>query len=135
MKYIKAFESFLNEADETKPSNSASDLDGLKLLIDELPNTIQYLRVPKDMQIFAQQYEEIKPDNEGKWKEKVKEMLDSLFTKHPTEAKEIDGYSLNSYFGNMSRDKSKDPYYIAFTSPKIREFAEMMSQGKYGSLD
>jgi hypothetical protein len=98
--------------------------------IDKLPNTIEELSIPVEIQLFNPQTEKIKPDMDNKWKKRVKDIILAMRRRG-----NILSYTLNSYYGTGDKDYHKHPYYISFELPGSEEFGERMRSGAHGSLD
>lgn len=118
-KYIKA------------PSEGFSTLDKLKAAIDQLPDTLDSLKVPEELSYFSPRSIELTPGTPG-WREEAKNILDNTLAMDGGD--EINVFKLKSYFG-WREDPSKDSLYIDLVSDKSQQFADDMGSGKYGKLD
>ena len=98
--------------------------------IDKLPDTIDELTIPTEIQMFNPAKIVFNPDRQSDWKERVKKIIVALARRG-----DILSYSLSSYFGTTNKDYDKHPYYISLELPGSKEFAERMRSGEYGSLD
>ena len=111
---------------EVKTNNYKEIVDA----IDKLPDTIDELTIPTEIQMFNPAQTVFNPDRQRDWKEKVKKIIVALARRG-----DILSYSLRSYFGTGNKDYDKHPYYISFELPGSKEFAERMRSGEHGSLD
>ena len=98
--------------------------------IDKLPDTIDELTIPTEIQMFNPAKIVFNPDRQKDWKERVKKIIVALARRG-----DILSYSLSSYFGTGNKNYDKHPYYISLELPGSKEFAERMRSGEYGSLD
>ena len=98
--------------------------------IDNLPDTIEEISIPTEIQIFNPQKITLNPDKDSKWKDKIKKIIIGLARRG-----DILSYSINSYYGTMSKNYEKHPYYISVELPGSKEFGERMRSGEHGSLD
>jgi len=111
---------------EFKTKNHNELLDA----IDKLPNTIEELSIPIEVQLFNPRTEKIKPGIDNRWKERIKDIVLAMRRRG-----DIELYSINSYYGTVDKNYDKHPYYISFKLPGSDEFAERMRSGAHGSLD
>lgn len=98
--------------------------------INNLPDTIESLTIPTEVQMFNPTKETYIPKKDSDWRGRVKKMVLGLLRRG-----NILSYSLSSYFGTVSKDYDKHPYYISFELPGSKEFGERMRSGEHGSLD
>ena len=98
--------------------------------IDKLPDTIDEITMPREIQMFNPAKIVFNPDRQKDWKERVKKIIVALARRG-----DILSYSLSSYFGTGNKNYDKHPYYISLELPGSKEFAERMRSGEYGSLD
>jgi len=98
--------------------------------IDNLPDTIEELSIPTEIQLFNPSTEKLYPSTDKSWKRRAKDIIIAM-----TRRGDILSYSINSYFGTVNKDYDKHPYYISFELPGSKEFAERMRSGEHGSLD
>tara|TARA_R110000824_G_scaffold266851_1_gene455871 strand:- start:33 stop:461 length:429 start_codon:yes stop_codon:yes gene_type:complete len=98
--------------------------------IDKLPETIEELQIPTELQLFNPKKETLYPGRSENWKERAKDIVVAM-----TRRGDILSYSLSSYFGTGNKDYDKHPYYISFELPGSKEFGERMGSGEHGSLD
>ena len=98
--------------------------------IDNLPDTIESLTIPNEVQMFNPRKETYTPNKDSDWKGRVKKMVLGLLRRG-----NILSYSLNSYFGTTNKNYGDHPYYISFELPGSKEFGERMRSGAHGSLD
>lgn len=96
--------------------------------IDNLPDTIESIKVPTSLAYFNPPSEEVVPG--AGWKQVVKDIISDTLAGDKGE--EVDEFKLRSYFGGSG---ATDPYYIHFGSEGFRRFAKDMGSGKYGALD
>jgi len=111
---------------ELKTANYKEILDA----VDKLPDTIDELTIPTEIQMFNPAQIVFNPDRHKDWKEKVKKIIIALMRRG-----DILSYSLSSYFGTGNKDYDKHPYYISVELPGSKEFAERMRSGEHGALD
>jgi len=98
--------------------------------IDKLPDTIEGLTLPTQIQMFNPTTEKLNPIIDNNWKKRAKNMVMAM-----TRRGDILSYSLSSYYGTTDKDYDKHPYYISFELPGSKEFGERMGSGEHGSLD
>ena len=98
--------------------------------IDNLPDTIESLTIPTEVQMFNPTTEKLYPEKNSDWRSRVKKMVLGLLRRG-----DILSYSLSSYFGTTNKDYDKHPYYISLELPGSKEFGERMRSGEHGSLD
>jgi len=98
--------------------------------INNLPDTIESLTIPTEVQMFNPTKETYMPNKDIDWRDRVKKMVLGLLRRS-----DILSYSLNSYFGTVDKDYGKHPYYISLELPGSKEFGERMRSGEHGSLD
>ena len=111
---------------ELKTDNYKEILDA----VDKLPETIDEITVPTEIQMFNPGKMVFNPDRQSDWKERVKKIIVALARRG-----DILSYSLSSYFGTGNKDYDKHPYYISLELPGSKEFGERMRSGEHGSLD
>ena len=111
---------------ELKTDNYKEILDA----VDKLPETIDEITVPTEIQMFNPGKMVFNPDRQSNWKERVKKIIVALARRG-----DILSYSLSSYFGTGNKDYDKHPYYISLELPGSKEFGERMRSGEHGSLD
>ena len=111
---------------ELKTNNYKEILDA----VDKLPETIEEITVPTEIQMFNPGKTVFNPDRQKDWKERVKKIIIALMRRG-----DILSYSLSSYFGTGNKDYDKHPYYISLELPGSKEFGERMRSGEHGSLD
>ena len=98
--------------------------------IDKLPDTIDEITIPTEIQMFNPATEKLYPNKDSDWKSRVKKMVLGLLRRG-----DILSWSLNSYYGTANKEYETHPYYISYKLPGSKEFGERMSSGDYGSLD
>ena len=98
--------------------------------LDKLPDTIDEITVPTEIQLFNPANTVFNPSRQSDWRDRIKQILIALRRRG-----DILSYSLNSYYGTTNKDYDKHPYYISFELPGSKEFAERMRSGEHGSLD
>ena len=98
--------------------------------VNKLPDTIESITIPTEVQIFNPGTEKLYPNNDDDWKERVKQLVMSLARRG-----EVLTYSLSSYFGTSDKDYDSHPYHISVELPGSNDFAERMRSGEHGSLD
>jgi len=98
--------------------------------INNLPDTIESLTIPTEVQMFNPTKETYIPNKDSDWRGRVKKMVLGLLRRG-----DILSYSLSSYFGTTNKDYDKHPYYISLELPGSKEFGERMRSGEHGSLD
>jgi len=98
--------------------------------IDKLPDTIDEITVPTEIQLFNPANTVFNPMRHPDWKKRVKDIMLAMRRRG-----NILSYSINSYYGTGNKDYDKHPYYISFELPGSKEFAERMRSGEHGSLD
>ena len=131
MKNIPTFEEFVNE-NINEATGLSAEFDNVKDLlyaVKKLPDTIKYIKVQSNLNTFQAPMVEISPADKN-WKKQVEDIVKSVLKQK--EAKDIDKYSLRSFFG---AGRPTDPYYITFSTEKSRDFADRMGRGEYGKLD
>ena len=111
---------------ELKTNNYKEILDA----VDKLPETIEEITVPTEIQMFNPGKTVFNPDRHSDWRERVKKIIVALMRRG-----DIMSYSLSSYFGTGNKDYDKHPYYISLELPGSKEFGERMRSGEHGSLD
>ena len=111
---------------ELKTDNYKEILDA----VDKLPDTIDEITIPTEIQMFNPGKIVFNPDRHSDWKERVKKIIVALMRRG-----DIMSYSLSSYFGTGNKDYDKHPYYISLELPGSKEFGERMRSGEHGSLD
>ena len=111
---------------EVKVNNYTELLDA----VNKLPDTIESITIPTEVQIFNPNTEKLYPNNDSSWKERVKQLIISLARRG-----EVLTYSLSSYFGTSDKDYETHPYYIGVELPGSKKFAERMRSGEHGALD
>ena len=98
--------------------------------IEKLPDTIDGITIPTEIQMFNPTTEKIYPSSDRDWKERVKKIIVALARRG-----EVLTYSLSSYFGTGNKDYDNHPYYIGVELPGSKKFAERMRDGEHGALD
>ena len=98
--------------------------------IDKLPDTIDEITVPTEIQLFNPATTVFNPMRQPDWKKRIKDIVIAMRRRG-----DILSYSLSSYYGTTNKDYDKHPYYISFELPGSKEFAERMRSGEHGSLD
>ena len=98
--------------------------------VEKLPNTIEEITIPTEIQMFNPSKIVFNPQRQSDWKERLKKSIISLMRRG-----EILSWSLSSYFGTSNKEYEKHPYYISYELPGSKDFAERMSSGYHGSLD
>ena len=110
--------------------HQTKDYKDLIKAIDKLPDTIEGLTLPTEIQMFNPTTEKLNPMIDNKWKKRAKDMVLAM-----TRRGDILSYSLSSYFGTGNKDYASHPYYISLELPGSKEFGERMRSGEHGSLD
>ena len=110
--------------------HKTKDYRDLIKAIDKLPDTIDGLTLPTEIQMFNPTTEKLNPTIDNDWKKRAKDIVLAM-----TRRGDILSYSLSSYFGTGDKDYGKHPYYISFELPGSKEFGERMRSGEHGSLD
>jgi len=98
--------------------------------VDKLPDNIKSIDIPIELTLFNPDKKSFDPTQDNNWRKEIKEIILAL-----TRRGDILSYSLNSYFGTMSKDYDNHPYYISVELPGSKEFGERMRSGEHGSLD
>tara|TARA_R110002050_G_scaffold187559_1_gene321927 strand:- start:400 stop:828 length:429 start_codon:yes stop_codon:yes gene_type:complete len=111
---------------EVKVNNYTELLDA----VNKLPDTIESITIPTEVQIFNPSTEKIYPNDNGSWKERVKQLVMSLARRG-----EVVTYSISSYFGTSDKNYDTHPYYIGVELPGSKKFAKRMRDGEHGALD
>ena len=110
--------------------HKTKDYRDLIKAIDKLPDTIDGLTLPTEIQMFNPTTEKLNPMIDNDWKKRAKDIVLAM-----TRRGDIMSYSLSSYFGTVNKDYDKHPYYISLELPGSKEFGERMRSGEHGSLD
>ena len=147
MKHIQAYHRFLNEKVEMAYSTingkkiesswagSADNLKDFIKLIENAPETLEYIKVTSSTSSFSPDSEKFKgPINSSKKRQIIK-IVKEMEKEFKKEGDPITSYRFNSYFGAGSRNHEQDPAYIDYRTKGIEQFGKDMSSGKYGSLD
>lgn len=147
MKHIQAYHRFLNEKVEMAYSTingkkiesswagSADNLKDFIKLIENAPETLEYIKVTSSTSSFAPDSEKFKgPINSSKKRQIIK-IVKEMEKEFKKEGDPITSYRLNSYFGAGGRNHEQDPAYIDYRTKGIERFGKDMASGKYGSLD
>ena len=111
---------------EVKVNNYTELLDA----VNKLPDTIESITIPTEVQIFNPSTEKIYPNDNGSWKERVKQLVMSLARRG-----EVVTYSISSSFGTSDKNYDTHPYYIGVELPGSKKFAKRMRDGEHGALD
>jgi hypothetical protein len=147
MKHIQPYHRFLNEKVEmaystingkkieSSWSGSADNLKDFIKLIENAPETLEYVKVTSSTSSFAPDSETFKgPINSSK-KRKIIKIVKDMEKAFKAKGDAITSYRFNSYFGAGGRNHTEDPAYIDYRTKAIEQFGKDMSSGKYGSLD
>lgn len=147
MKYIRPYYRFLNEKIEMAYSTingkkiesswagSADNLKDFIKLIDNAPETLQYISVTSSTSSFAPDSEKFKgPINSSK-KKKIIKIVKDMEKAFKAKGDAITSYRFNSYYGAGGKNHHEDPAYIDYRTKAIDQFNKDMSDGKYGRLD
>jgi hypothetical protein len=147
MKHIQPYHRFLNEKVEMAYSTingkkiesswagSADNLKDFIKLIENAPETLEYVKVTSSTSSFAPDSETFKgPINSSK-KRKIIKIVKDMEKAFKAKGDAITSYRFNSYFGAGGRNHTEDPAYIDYRTKAIEQFGKDMSSGKYGSLD
>tara|TARA_R110000824_G_scaffold35234_1_gene110694 strand:+ start:2716 stop:3144 length:429 start_codon:yes stop_codon:yes gene_type:complete len=110
--------------------HKTKDYRDLIKAIDKLPDTIDGLTLPTEIQMFNPTTEKLNPTIDNDWKKRAKDIVLAM-----TRRGDILSYSLSSYFGTVNKDYGNHPYSISFELPGSKEFGERMRSGEHGSLD
>ena len=114
--------------ENTKYTGDVKTLVELEEMIDNLPDTIEYLSVQADLQHFQPKKVLVKP--EPGWKERVKEIIKGTLTCPGGD--QVDEFRLRCHYGGTNPTAS---YYLSIYNPEIRDFCRRMTAGEFGSLD
>ena len=114
--------------ENTKYTGDVESLVELEEMIDNLPDTIEYLSVQADLQHFQSKKVLVKP--EPGWKERVKEIIKGTLTCPGGD--QVDEFRLRCHYGGTNPTAS---YYLSIYNPEIRDFCRRMTAGEFGSLD
>ena len=98
--------------------------------LDKLPDTIDEITVPTEIQLFNPANTVFNPSRQSDWRDRIKQILIALRRRG-----DILSYSLNSYYGTTNKDYDKHSYYVSVELPGSKKFAEQMRSGEHGSLD
>ena len=147
MKYIRPYYRFLNEKIEMAYSTingkkiesswagSADNLKDFIKLIENAPETLQYISVTSSTASFAPDSEKFKgPINSSK-KKKIIKIVKDMEKAFKAKGDAITSYRFNSYYGAGGKNHHEDPAYIDYRTKAIDQFSKDMSDGKYGRLD
>jgi len=147
MKHIQAYHRFLSEKVEMAHSTingkkiestwagSADNLKDFIKLIEDAPETLEYIKVTSSTSSFSPDDEKFKaPINSSKKRQiiKIVKEMEKAFKK---KGDPITKYRFNSYYGAGGRNHEQDPAYIDYRTDGIDKFSDDMSSGKYGRLD
>ena len=120
---------------ESSWAGSADNLKDFIKLIENAPETLEYIKVTSSTSSFAPDSEKFKgPINSSKKKQIIK-IVKEMEKEFKKEGDPITSYRLNSYFGAGGRNHEQDPAYIDYRTKGIEQFGKDMASGKYGSLD
>tara|TARA_R110000824_G_scaffold309363_3_gene496727 strand:+ start:685 stop:1116 length:432 start_codon:yes stop_codon:yes gene_type:complete len=89
--------------------------------VDKLPNTIDEITVPTELQLHNPAKVVFNPSKHSDWKDKIKEIIIAT-----TRRGDIISYSVHSYYGTGNKDYDKHPYYISFELAGSKEFGDAM---------
>ena len=147
MKYIRPYYRFLSEKVEMAystingkkiESSWAGSADSLKdfiKLIENAPETLEYIKVTSSTDSFAPSSEKFDgPINSSK-KRKIIKIVKDMEKAFKAKGDAITSYRFNSYYGAGGRNHHEDPAYIDYRTKAIDQFSKDMSSGKYGRLD
>jgi hypothetical protein len=147
MKYIRPYYKFLSEKVEMAystingkkiESSWAGSADSLKdfiKLIENAPETLQYIKVTSSTDSFAPSSEKFDgPINSSK-KRKIIKIVKDMEKAFKAKGDAITSYRFNSYYGAGGKNHHEDPAYIDYRTKAIDQFSKDMSSGKYGRLD
>ena len=112
---------------------NADTLEDFKSAIDRMPDSIEYINVPTDTQVFNTSTTRIKP--KGNWKKQVISLVNKVVGEHEKEGDELEGIRISSYYSIGPKGAAKDPIYVSIDTKESREFGQAMSRGDYGPLD
>lgn len=112
---------------------NADTLEDFKSAIDRMPNSIEYINVPTDTDIFNTSTTRIKP--KGNWKKQVVSLVNKVVGEHEKEGHELESIRISSYYSIGPKGAAKDPIYVSIDTKESREFGQAMSRGDYGPLD
>ena len=147
MKYIRPYYRFLSEKVEMAystingkkiESSWAGSADSLKdfiKLIDNAPETLQYIRVTSSTSSFAPDSETFKSPINSSKKRKIIKIVKDMEKAFKAKGDAITSYRFNSFYGAGGKNHHEDPAYIDYRTKTIDQFNKDMSDGKYGSLD
>lgn len=125
---MKGLNEYLNE--KVNYQTDVKNFKDLMKAIDKLPDTIEEISVPVDLKVFASQSKKIKPSKSKNWRKEVQDTLKK--TLKDKASKDLDTFSLKSYFGTLGNPDTSS-YYVQLSSKGKRDFGDAMS--KDGSLD
>ena len=147
MKYIRPYYRFLSEKVEMAystingkkiESSWAGSADSLKdfiKLIENAPETLEYIRVTSSTDSFAPSSETFKgPINSSKKRQIIK-IVKEMEKAFKAKGDAITSYRFNSFYGAGGKNHHEDPAYIDYRTKAIDQFNKDMSSGKYGRLD
>lgn len=120
---------------ESTWAGSADNLKDFIKLIEDAPETLEYIKVTSSTSSFSPDDEKFKaPINSSKKRQiiKIVKEMEKAFKK---KGDPITKYRFNSYYGAGGRNHEQDPAYIDYRTKGIDKFSDDMSSGKYGSLD
>ena len=116
-------------------TGETDNLEELLKRIDNLPDTIESIKVPLNLKQFTTSADNkvIRPT--GNWKQEVKDVLKNTLSQEG--GQDIDTFAIHSFFPIAPNEAENftAPLYISLKSQKHREFGRQMGSGKYGSLD
>jgi len=148
MKHIQPYYRFLNEKIEMASthingkrvesswSGSADNLKDFIKLIENAPETLEYIKVTSSTSSFAPSSETFKSPINSSKKRKIIKIVKQMEKEFKSNGDAITSYRFNSYYGaGLSKKHEEDPAYIDYRTKKIDQFNKDMSSGKYGSLD
>lgn len=120
---------------ESTWAGSADNLKDFIKLIEDAPETLEYIKVTSSTSSFSPDDEKFKaPINSSKKRQiiKIVKEMEKAFKK---KGDPITKYRFNSYYGAGGRNHEQDPAYIDYRTDGIDKFSDDMSSGKYGRLD
>lgn len=97
--------------------------------IDNLPDTVESVKVPINTKNFKTSSDEREIENSPGYKEEIKNIVNKVDAEHEDKGQKVTEYTLNAY------GYKEDKLYVTLRTQQSDDFGKAMSQGDYGSLD
>ena len=114
---------------DNKVAGSTDNIQDFFKHIDNLPDTVESIKVPLNTKSFKTSADQKKITTSPGYKQEIKDIISKVVEEYEEEGEKVHTYSLSTY------GFKEDNLYIDLRTKQSDDFGKAMSRGDYGSLD